>query len=191
MAEEGDSLLSAELTEKKEVNYETPCCFCLSPPTQTSLFATLAIVSTALPNAMFVAFFAKAGTELGTSQTAIGSTYAIQLMANVLGIGIFTLLPVEHTFMWITKIALPVSTVAIITLGFSSQYFINTKQADLFLVTVCVCRFFLGLSNGVIEAYVQVMAMRGVDKESMTSAVGRTERPTSILGASKGRTHSC
>ena len=173
MAEEGDSLLSAELTEKKEVNYETPCCFCLSPPTQTSLFATLVIACS--PNALPVAFLAKAGTELGTSQTAIGFTYAIQLLGCVLGIGISMLLPVERTFMWLTKIALPVSAAAMFTLGLLGQYFINTKQANLFLVTVFVCRLFIGISNGLIEAIAQVMAMRGVDKESMTSAVGRTE----------------
>ena len=175
MAEEGDSLLSVELTEKKEENYEMPCCFCLSPPTQTSLFATLAIMGVALPNAMSVAFLAKAGTELGTSQTAIGSTFFIQVVGCVLGIGISMLLPVERTFMWLTKIALPVVAAANITLGFLGQYFINTKQANLFLVTVFVCRLFIGISNGLIEAIAQVMAMRGVDKESMTSAVGRTE----------------
>ena len=124
---------------------------------------------------LFVAFLAKAGTELGISQTAIGGTFAIQLPANVLGIGFFMLLPVERTFMWLTKIVLPVSTVAIITLGFLGQYFINTKQANLFLVTVFVCRFFLGFPHGLMEATAQVMAMRSVDKESMTLAVGRTE----------------
>ena len=175
MAEEGDSLLSVELTEKKEENYETPCCSCLSSPMQTSLFATLAIVAGSVPNAMLVAFLAKAGTELGISQTAIGGTFAIQLPANVLGIGFFMLLPVERTFMWLTKIVLPVSTVAIIMLGFLGQYFINTKQANLFLVTVFVCRFFLGFPHGLMEAMAQVMAMRSVDKESMTLAVGRTE----------------
>ena len=120
MAEEGDSLLSVELTEKKEDDY-TPCCYCLSHSMQTSLFATLLYVACSLPNGMSTAFIAKAGTEVGTSQVAIATTLSIQMLGALLGTGIFALMPMEHTFMWLTKVGLPVMVAATTMLGILGQ----------------------------------------------------------------------
>ena len=132
-----------------------------------------AIVIGSTPNAVSIAFLAKAGTELGSDQVTIGATFATHLMASVLGIAIFTFIPVERSFTSLTVVAMPVAAVArATTLGIVG---FHQHSTVLFLVTVFVCRVFVGTAGGLVEAVAQVMVIKATDKENATSAVGRTE----------------